>query len=786
MSHEPGGITGAILSFVKFLIKPIVDATLELQIDLMNIINDAILRTTYPGKQDGTIYIFSGPEGDGLWASLYTVHESIAQPYGFLLIIFTLIIALLIKPISDELPTGSYDSNTALRRVVFGFFLITFWWEIGSIILAFADSFASLLVNNPAMESLMEEPRNSCESDTGESCQGLAITAHVVKQRVQESFAKGYIFQLLMVPIMFLYFAVLFVVAGLWKLRDIVIYFLMPMMPLIIGLWAFYVPGFTGIANKMGKLLNWFVIFAFLAIPSAFLANIGSYLAYQLIEQSEESESSSNQLFGYGFAQSEHEEAASMDTGLFTAYAILIVIPLLAALGPFVILAKSDTLKSTPYGKGLSKLKNTGERAANEARDTATTARAVAQGESYQDAIGVEDDEWSDMNRREKAKAGGVAGVVGAGIGKSPDAARQGRNAAGNARDKAVSATETAADLRYHGDEVIETRKENARRKIQRGKQSAKEKVEQTAETVDDTVSRDTVSNATSSATQAVKDKSGMSTVAETFEKSRQKDSFEVREEREADVKLQDDVTEAIHNDAIDDEMWDEHGDKINEYINQERYGTRDPDSVEHMGKKVAEATNRSEVAGLKTEVKKKVERLSKSQVLSEYGHIINPEDALLNLNKNHIIDEYEDSLSIDKQEASKLSKDEVLNRIDNEDITSNLSKQKVQNLVYPEQVLLDEVKQFQERLGVPDDERVDVEEDSLRDIAGDTVEGGEGSDIGTRSEMVEEIEKIDSLETGGETTRMSDKADRTEADNFESLFNSLQEDTNQLAQKTN
>jgi len=729
MQFGPGGVTGAILSAIKAITKPLVDTTLELQIDMLKIINDAILRTPYPGRDEGTIYLFQGPPGDGKWAALYTVHEQVAQPYGFLLLIFSFVTALAIKPYIKYLPSGTYNRQKALKRVVYGFFLITFWWELGSIILAFADSFATLLIDNPAINNLNEEAASdSCEND----CQGLALTGKIVKDAVQDSFGQGYIFQILMLPLLFLYFLVLFALALLWKLRHLVIFFLMPMMPFVIGLWAFNVPGFTGVADKAGNVLNWFVIFAFLAVPGAFLASIGSFIAYQLMQASQSQGSdddSSSQILGDAFAQGQQSESeATIETGLFTAYALLIVIPLLAALGPFVLLSKSDTLKKTPYGKGLAKLQNTGERAVSETRDTVSTASSVYQGDAYNEAIGVEEEQWGDMSRMEKLKEGGAAGVVGAGIGKTPGAAREAGDRAGSA---AVSATETAADLTYHGDEIYQAKKENYERRARRRAESA-------AESVSDFSATETMSDTVSSASDTVKSKTGMNTAAEIFEESRQKDAFDVRYEYEDRETLPDEVQEAIENETVDDEMMDEYGDRITDYINEERFGTRNPNEIEHMGRDILQASSYTEVQGLTTEVQDKLNRLSKSQMVNEYGKLIHPGD-----------------LSSDSLEEA--DKGELLSALSVEDI------------------LLERVKNFQKRADVPTEKQVDVQEDSLRDVAENSVEGadaatGYGAD---RGEMYEGLSFVNSIDAEG-ATRRSDKADRTEADNFEDLFDTL------------
>ena len=772
----PGGVTGAILSAIKAITKPLVDTTLDLQIDMLKIINDAILRTPYPGRDEGTIYLFQGPPGDGKWAALYTVHEQVAQPYGFLLLIFSFITALAITPYIKYLPDNKYNREKALKRVVYGFFLITFWWELGSVILAFADSFATLLVDNPAMNNLNEEAANdSCDGD----CQGLALTGKIVKDAVQDSFGKGYIFQILMLPILFIYFLVLFALAMLWKLRHIVIFFLMPMMPFIIGMWAFYVPGFTGIADKAGKALNWFVIFAFLAVPGAFLASIGSFIAYQLMQASQESgqnnsSNNSSQILGDAFGQQQSESEATIGTGIFTAYALLIVIPLLAALGPFLLLAKSETLKSTPYGKGLSKLQNTGERAVSETRDTVSTARSVKQGDAYNEAIGVEEEDWKDMSRKEKLQAGGAAGLIGAGLGKSPGAAREAGDRASSA---AVSATETAADLRYHGDEIYETKKENYERRARRKAQS-------TAESVSDFSATETMSDTVSSASDTVKSKTGMKTASDIFEESRQKDSFDIRNDYEDRETLPDDVREAIENENVTEEMMDKYGERITAYINKERFGTRNPDEIDHMGKDILQASSYTEIKGLQTDVQEKLQRLSKEQIVNEYGNLIHPGD-----------------LSADSVEEA--DKGEILNALSTDDIllerarnfqkradVGEKKKRELQNrtksqivdeygkLINEKNLSADSVEEADKDEVLDaisaNDLLIDREEDSLREVAQSSVEGAEAptgfEDIG---EMYEHLSYVNSVDAEG-ATRKSDKADRTEADNFEDLFSSL------------
>lgn len=369
------GIVGAFTDLVMGLLDTLIINPLESFVGaLMGFLQDVIIGTPYPRREVGEPYpaVIQEPANQP-WVFLYELHENIFQPYAYLLLFITILTIVFLEIVGSAVNVNSFQSqiNSAKSKFFSAFLLITFWWYIGTLVLAASDALTSLLMsavnsgdgNNPDSVGLAAIWETAAEQISGEGGSSGADDG-------SDPSGGSSISRLLMIPLILVWLmeaVLLLIIALLWVLRMFVIFVMMPVMPIFIALWVMHIPGFDGIQDIGEDAMKWFVSLAFITLPAAIVVAVSGRIIEDVlsfgtsaITGGSGSGNGNNQLQGYdttelishpqvggsvygdgvsGLGANDPAQAGALAGLGAIIFAVLIVIavPVLAGLAPFLM-----------------------------------------------------------------------------------------------------------------------------------------------------------------------------------------------------------------------------------------------------------------------------------------------------------------------------------------------------------------------------------------------------------------------------------------------------------------
>lgn len=382
---------------------------------LMAFLQNILIGTPYPrqpndsGDPTAVPAVTGEPAGD-LWGALYTFHNETFQPLAYFILFMVIVVIVFFDVfdgmIPDDVPIGQeidQKLESAKGKLFIGFLMVTFWWYLGTLILAMSDALANLIVGIVG------------EGGEDGGTKGLehmwVRTTDVISGQEGDSGMLGFY---LLVPLTILWLSeaiILLVISFLWVLRWFAIYMLMPVMPIMIALWVFEIPGVDLLQETGEEAFGWFTSLAFITLPAAIVIAISGAIVDTLLDTSTgmrpENDGAvahpnperlsgydtqsvishptvGNNIYGDGVAglgpvgQQQITEQVGNFFTLILSVMIVAVVPLLAGLAPFwlykeeaAIAARAAAGDPTAMGDALEKVG---------AKDTVDSIRTGAQG----------------------------------------------------------------------------------------------------------------------------------------------------------------------------------------------------------------------------------------------------------------------------------------------------------------------------------------------------------------------------------------------------------------------
>lgn len=228
-------VVTALYEFVSSLIEPLSEPISDFGEQLIQ----TIIGTPYPDR------IFTAPTNFA-WKSLYDFYWQAMIPVAFA--IFGISIMLVIFLESTSHLFSSYHRANLKRRAFSGLLGVLSWWWIAAISLQFTNELAVFLTPSLAGLTLFETV-----SLTGA---GLIITVFAL----------------------FTEFVIFIMIGLIYLSRQIVLFLLVLLMPILIALWIPGVGPFEPMSRFMEKLAGFYVPFLFMTIPVALLLRLGDLL----------------------------------------------------------------------------------------------------------------------------------------------------------------------------------------------------------------------------------------------------------------------------------------------------------------------------------------------------------------------------------------------------------------------------------------------------------------------------------------------------------------------------
>ena len=195
--------------------------------------------------QNGEMAFFSVPD-NAPWTSLYDLYLTRTLPIGIAL--WALIVLLVqFTRLFTNTAQGEYQRTRLTRRAAFGFLMLIAWWPVGAFVLHLGGSLTTAIA--PSGEQMVGSI-NEFFANIG----GGLITAILLY------FSSGVLAFLLLL---------------VFLTRQVTIYVLMPLMPVLIPLWIIdegpmkYI---SGVADSIGGM---FVPFVFMTLPTAAILLVG-------------------------------------------------------------------------------------------------------------------------------------------------------------------------------------------------------------------------------------------------------------------------------------------------------------------------------------------------------------------------------------------------------------------------------------------------------------------------------------------------------------------------------
>lgn len=470
------GIVGAFTDLVMGLLDVLIINPLEIFVGaLMGFLQNVIVGTPYPRREVGEPYpaVIQEPANQP-WVFLYELHENVFQPYAYLLLFVTILTIVFLEVVGSAINVDSFRDNIEKAKSKFfsAFLLITFWWYIGTLVLAASDALTSLLMSavnsggssSPDSIGLVAIWDTASAAISGEGGSSSADS---------DSSPEGgsSISKLLMIPLILVWLmeaTLLLIIALLWVIRMFVIFVMMPVMPIFIALWVMHIPGFDGIQDIGQDAMKWFVSLAFITLPAAIVVAVSGRIISDVlsfgtsaITGGSGSGSGSKQLQGYDTTElishpqvggsvygegvsglgANNPANADVIAGLGAIiFAILIVItvPVLAGLAPFLMYrSEVGTLAAGAVNPaaGMASAASSVKDSVKSSREKANMARN-RNFDELADEFG-EGVEGGDVGQKMKNSPGALFGAASAKMAsKTQTQASQMKNRAGQAREE--------------------------------------------------------------------------------------------------------------------------------------------------------------------------------------------------------------------------------------------------------------------------------------------------------------------------------------------------------------
>lgn len=268
----PLGLLGTIVQAIEQAIVGIMLDVWGFMLNLMGgvfeIISLYILRTPYPKSGgSGAPVLFDCTGGCGSpWSSIWTTFQSVRVMAVVLLLLSLTIVAF------GNVFEGYFDivDEDALKDIFVTFFFIMLWWPIGVSILALADSLSAFVMLVGTEGS----------SGSGGGITGILETVESTAEKANNEGKLGIGTVIIMIIILLLELLILIGIAIIWTIRVLLIFVLMPSMPLLLALKSFSVPALKDLQQIGNVGFSLFVTLAFITVPGAILiAFTGSVLS---------------------------------------------------------------------------------------------------------------------------------------------------------------------------------------------------------------------------------------------------------------------------------------------------------------------------------------------------------------------------------------------------------------------------------------------------------------------------------------------------------------------------
>lgn len=331
--------------------------------EVLGVMESLILQVPVPKNEAGETIIFSVPDS-GIFATLWDIYQG-AQPIGYFLLFLAVVIILGFETFENVIPDSLSKrsvGNQDKKVIAIGFILVTFWWYIGVIIFGIASLITNLFLEAgggaeegglTAGFDMLETFVENAEGPTGAEKQATKLGASAV--------------------LIYLYgtnLTILLPLLALWVFRLILLYLMLPLGPVLIGLWGFRVPGFKPLKDIGTKSLKWFSLLAFMSVPGAVLIGFSGVMINSVLSLlTEDSGITGDSGFGessdaiiinsgpdtagsLGISKSEvlaseiagggpvpETGAPEFYLGVVIGTSLAVAIPFIAAAGPFILIA---------------------------------------------------------------------------------------------------------------------------------------------------------------------------------------------------------------------------------------------------------------------------------------------------------------------------------------------------------------------------------------------------------------------------------------------------------------
>jgi hypothetical protein len=242
--------------------------------DLIGMYGNAAIEQMVKTPHPNAIY---APPTNKVWPEIYEYYWDSIIPLALLL--YGLSIGLVIFLESTSYLFSTYHRSKLKKRAFTGLLGILAWWWIAALSLQFADALTGYIVPDLSELTLFETL-----SFTGLSVLGVVLT-------------------------LFIDLVLFLLIALVYLLREVLLYFFVLIMPILIALWVPGVGPFALVARFASRIGGFFVPFLFMTLPVAVLFRL-EILLFESLE-------------------------LSMDS--LGTWLLALIVPLAALLSPFVL-----------------------------------------------------------------------------------------------------------------------------------------------------------------------------------------------------------------------------------------------------------------------------------------------------------------------------------------------------------------------------------------------------------------------------------------------------------------
>jgi hypothetical protein len=280
-THTEGGTIVLVIPLVA-LGDVIVDAIKQVLRDLFSFIpelisdyTDELVRLVVGTPSPNAIY--TAPTNNA-WPSIYAYYWDSIIPLS--LFIYGLSIGLVIFLESTSYLFSTYHRSKLKKRAFSGLLGILAWWWIAALSLQFVDALTGFI-----LPSLSELTLFETLTFASLSVLGVVLT-------------------------LFIDLILFVLIALVYLIREILLYFFVLAMPILIALWVPGVGPFALVSGFVRRLSSFFVPFLFMTVPVALMFRLGEILVGEV----------------------------TLSMGDFGLWLLALVIPLVALLSPFVLI----------------------------------------------------------------------------------------------------------------------------------------------------------------------------------------------------------------------------------------------------------------------------------------------------------------------------------------------------------------------------------------------------------------------------------------------------------------